>query len=157
MTRDAKKQCLTHRENVSLLNGQCLAGRPSVHMCQNINLAIFAVTVNVINVDFCIIVVLIELCLFVPQSVTFILFQGHNSVRQFLTRMKNVYIMISVRPACRLSVCGKHFNVAIFSDTINLITVKLHIMVVLIELYRFIPLSMPLIVLQGHSSVLYLM
>ena len=44
-------------------------------------------------------------------------------------------------------------NVVIFLDTINMINVKLCIMVVLIELYPFIPLSVTLIVFQGHSNV----
>ena len=40
----------------------------------------------------------------------------------------------------------KNFNVVIFSDTTNLINVKHCVMVILIELYPFIPLSMTLIV-----------
>ena len=52
----------------------------------------------------------------------------------------------------RLSVCGKTFNVAIFSDTINMINVKFCMMVVLIELCPFIPLSLTLIAFQDHSS-----
>ena len=54
--------------------------------------------------------------------------------------------MISVTPADLLFVCGKNFNVAIFSDTINMINVKSCMMVVLLELYTFIPLSVTLIV-----------
>ena len=61
--------------------------------------------------------------------------------------------MSCVRPAGRLSGCGKNFNVAIFSDTINIINVKLCMMIVLIELYPFIILSVTLIVFQGHGSV----
>ena len=61
--------------------------------------------------------------------------------------------MISVRPAGQLSVCGKNFNVAIFLDTISKINGKLCMIVVLIELYPFVTLSVTLIVLQGHSSV----
>ena len=49
--------------------------------------------------------------------------------------------MISVRPAGRLSVCGENFNVAIISDTIDMTNVKLCMMVALIELYPFIPVS----------------
>ena len=56
--------------------------------------------------------------------------------------------MIRVRPAGRVSVCSKDFNASIFSDT-----VKLFMMVVLIVLYSFIPLSVTLIGFQGHSSV----
>ena len=48
---------------------------------------------------------------------------------------------------------GKDFHVAIFSDTINLINANLCMMVLLAELYPFIPLSVTLIVFQGHSSV----
>ena len=62
--------------------------------------------------------------------------------------------MISVRPASQLSVCSKKFNIAIFSDTIDMINVKLCMMVVLIDhLYPFIPLSVTLIVFQGHCIV----
>ena len=55
------------------------------------------------------------------------------------------------RPA--VSVYGKNFNVSIFSDTLNMINVKLYMRVVLIELYPFIPLSVTLIVFQGHGSI----
>ena len=61
--------------------------------------------------------------------------------------------MISVRPAGRLSKCGKNFNVAIYSDTVNMINVKLCMVVVLIKCYPFIQLSVTLIVFEGHSSV----
>ena len=64
-----------------------------------------------------------------------------------------VYIMISVRLAGWLSVCGKNFNVAIFLDTTKMINVKLNVMVVLIKLCPFIPLAVTLIVFQGYSSV----
>ena len=47
---------------------------------------------------------------------------------------------------------ARTFNVVIFSDTINMINVKLCMMVVLVELYLFIPCSVTLIVCQGHSS-----
>ena len=61
--------------------------------------------------------------------------------------------MISVRPAGRLSVCGKNFNIAIFSDTVSMIKVKVCTIVVLIELYPFVPLSVTFVLFQGHSSV----
>ena len=42
-----------------------------------------------------------------------------------LTHMKNVSLWNDpVRLVGSLSVCGKNFNVAIFSDTINMINVK---------------------------------
>ena len=61
--------------------------------------------------------------------------------------------MITVRPAGRVFVCGKNFNVAIFSDTINMIHVKLCMMVVLIELYLFRALSVTLIVYFKVTAV----
>ena len=65
--------------------------------------------------------------------------------------------MMNVRPAgqaSRMSICGKNFNVAIFSDAMNIIYVKLCMMVVLNELYTFIPFSVILIVfIQGYSTV----
>ena len=41
----------------------------------------------------------------------------------------------------------------IFSDDMNMINVTVCMMVILIELYPFIPLSVTLIVFQGHSTV----
>ena len=55
--------------------------------------------------------------------------------------------------AGRLFVRGKIFNGAILSDTINTMNAKLCKMVVLTELYPLIPLSVTLIVFQGHSGV----
>ena len=45
------------------------------------------------------------------------------------------------------------WHVVIFSDAINMINVELCMIVVHMDLYLFIPLSMTLIVFQGHSSV----
>ena len=53
--------------------------------------------------------------------------------------------MISVRPAGGVLV-WQNFKVAVFSDTIKMINVKLCMMVVLTELYPFVPLSVTLIV-----------
>ena len=47
----------------------------------------------------------------------------------------------------------KNFNIGIYSDTMNMINIKLCKMVVLTELYPLIPLSVTLIVFQGHSGV----
>ena len=55
--------------------------------------------------------------------------------------------------AGQVSVYGKHFNVEIFSDTMNMINNKLCTMVVLIKLLPFMPLSVTLTVFQGHSFV----
>ena len=64
-----------------------------------------------------------------------------------------MYVLISVRLAGRLFICGKSVNVAIFSDAIKMDDFKICKVVVFIELYPFIPLSVTLIVFQGHSSV----
>ena len=48
---------------------------------------------------------------------------------------------------------GKNFNAAIFSDTIKLINVKVCVMALDIDLLPFTPLSVTLIVVQGHNSV----
>ena len=45
------------------------------------------------------------------------------------------------------------FNIGIYSDTINVKNVKLCMMVLLVELYLFIPLSVTLTIFQGHSNV----
>ena len=64
-----------------------------------------------------------------------------------------MYVMISGWPTGRMSMCDKNLKIAIFLDTVNMINVKLGMVVVLTELYPFIPLSVTLIVFQGHSSV----
>ena len=51
----------------------------------------------------------------------------------------------------RVSICRKNFDVAIFSDTVNEVNVKLCMMVVFVELYPFIPLPVTLIVFQGQQ------
>ena len=53
----------------------------------------------------------------------------------------------------QMSELVKHFNIWIFSDTINLINVKLCMMVLHIERYLFITLSVTLTVYQGHVSI----
>ena len=47
---------------------------------------------------------------------------------------------------------GKNRNVAIFSDNINVINVKLCMILLLIELYPFVPLSVTLAIFQGQMK-----
>ena len=47
----------------------------------------------------------------------------------------------------------ENFNIGTCSDTINVLNVTLYVVVLLIELYLFIPLSVTLTIFQGHSSV----
>ena len=72
----------------------------------------------------------------------------------FLTRMKNLSLCNDQCWAGQVIVrrC-KDFHVAILSDTISVINVKLCMMVPLIELYLFIPLSLTLTMFRGHRSV----
>ena len=53
----------------------------------------------------------------------------------------------------QLSGLVENLNIGTYSDTINAINVKLCMMVLLIKLYLFIPLSVTLTVYQGHSNV----
>ena len=52
-------------------------------LVKNFNIRIFSDTINVINVKLCMMVLLIELHLFLPPSVTLIIFKGHRNVEQF--------------------------------------------------------------------------
>ena len=47
----------------------------------------------------------------------------------------------------------KTFNIGIYSDSKNVINVKLYMMILLIELDLFIPVSVILTIFQGHNSV----
>ena len=47
----------------------------------------------------------------------------------------------------------ENFNISIVSGTVNVITVKLCMMVLLIDLYLFIPFSVTLTIFKGHSTV----
>ena len=52
-------------------------------LVENVNIGIFSDTINVKNVLLCLRVLHIELYLLITLSVTLILFQGHNSAKQF--------------------------------------------------------------------------
>ena len=54
---------------------------------------------------------------------------------------------------CQVSGLVKTFNIGIYFDTMNVINVKLGMMVLLIELYLFIPLSVTLTIIHGHSNI----
>ena len=47
----------------------------------------------------------------------------------------------------------ENLNIEIYSDTINVVNVRLYMMVIQIGLYLFIPLSVFLIIFQSHSDV----
>ena len=74
----------------------------------------------------------------------------HNMifVTQVCTRGRYNMFFIS-----QVSGLVENFNIRIFSDTINVVNIKLCIMVLLIELYLFIPLSVTLTIFQGHRNV----
>ena len=54
-----------------------------IGILKNLNAAIFLDIINVINVNHQIMVLLTELYLFIPLSVTMTIFQDHSSVKQF--------------------------------------------------------------------------
>ena len=60
--------------------------------------------------------------------------------------------MISVRPSTDRPYVAKTVIAEIFSNTINMISVKLFMLLVLIDLYPFMQLSVILVVCQGRSS-----
>ena len=47
----------------------------------------------------------------------------------------------------------RNFNIVIYSDTINVVNVKLCMMVILIELYLFLPLPVTLTIFERDSNV----
>ena len=47
----------------------------------------------------------------------------------------------------------ENFNTGMYSDTINVMNIKVYMMELLIELYLFIPLSVTLTIIQGHNNV----
>ena len=47
----------------------------------------------------------------------------------------------------------QNFNIEIYSDTINVINVKLCMVALLTELYLLIPFSVTVTILQDHSSI----
>ena len=81
--------------------------------------------------------------------------QGHVTNSIFDSHEKcGVYVMISVAPAGKsVGPLWQKFNVVVFSGTASVINVKLCMMVLLIEPYLFISLSVTLTILQGHRSI----
>ena len=60
-------------------------------LVKNCNFLIFSDTINIINVKLCMMVLHIELNLFMPLSVTLIIFQAHSSVKQFQLKILGCY------------------------------------------------------------------
>ena len=56
---------------------------PVPRLFENVNIGIYSDTINVINVKLCTMVLLTELYLFIPLSVTLTVFQGRTNVEQF--------------------------------------------------------------------------
>ena len=52
-------------------------------LVENLNIAIYSDNINVINIKLCMLVLLTELYLFIPLSVTLTIFQDHRNVEQF--------------------------------------------------------------------------
>ena len=62
-------------------------------LVENFNTGIFSDTIDVINVKLCMMALHIELYLFGTFLVTFTLFQGHSSVKQF---NRKCYVLIEL-------------------------------------------------------------
>ena len=58
----------------------------------------------------------------------------------------NIFLVVQV------SGFVENFKIGIFSNTVNVINVKLCMIVLLAELHSFIPLSVTLTIFQGHSN-----
>ena len=52
-------------------------------LAENVNIGIVSGTINVVNVKLCMLVLLIELYLVIPLSVTLIRSEGYNNTEQF--------------------------------------------------------------------------
>ena len=69
-------------------------------LVENFNTEIFSDTINVTNVKRCMIVLLIELYVLIPFSVTLTVFQCHGSVKQF--QLKTLYFYLIKSKLCRI-------------------------------------------------------
>ena len=65
----------------------------------------------------------------------------------FVSKRDNMFFVSQV------SGLVENFNIGIQPDTINVIKVKLCMMIQFIEFHLFIPLSVMLTIVQGHSRV----
>ena len=79
--REREKERLTW--TIKVCNDQCWACWVIVRHGKNFTVTVFLDTLKAINVKFCLMVLVIELYLFIPLSVTLTIFQGHRSVKQF--------------------------------------------------------------------------
>ena len=118
-------------------------GRPIVRMWQNFNVAIFSDSINVINAKLCMMIVLIELCPFIPLSTTFVVFQGYSRVKQILRPL----FLISAH------VSWKNLNVACFSDIVKARYFKICTTITMLGVYIFIVALMTLTLFQGYRFV----
>ena len=120
-----------------------------------------------INVKLCMMVLLIELYLFKPLSVTFMIFQVIAVVKMLygcymhlkVRAQYNLYDavaypreIINMFLVSQVSGLAKNFDIKIFSDMINVTNVKLGKMVLFIELYLFIPLLVTFTTLQAKLN-----
>ena len=74
----------------------------------------------------------------------------HNMISMTGVYLRDIINMVLVGQVSELV---ENINIEIYSGTINVINLKLCMMVLFIELYLFIPLSVTLTIFQGHSNV----
>ena len=75
----------------------CFRSDMCLGLSKNFNIEIFSNSIDVINVNLCMIVHLIDLYLFIQLKVTLTIFQGHASVKQCYLKAL-VYYPIKLKP-----------------------------------------------------------
>ena len=145
-------------------------------LVRNFNTGIYSDTRSVINVKLCMILLLIELYLFIPLSVTLTLFQGHSSVKQielkflcsyqiklklytvvnYVTQIMNTLLFLMFTHVQGRSLTfphfwGKNLSVGFFSDVIKVRSFKLCVVITLLGVCIVISGLMTLF--QGHMFI----
>ena len=69
-------------------------------LVENFNFGIYSDIIIVVNVNLCMMVLLIEVYLFIPLSVTLTIFQGHSNVKQSYLKMLCSYPVKLKLQAC---------------------------------------------------------
>ena len=78
-----------------------------------------------------------------------------ENIMHDISRVNGVHSreIISMFFFSQMSGLFKNFNIGIYSNTIDVKNVKLYLLVILIELYLFMPFSVTLVIFEGHSYV----
>ena len=160
-----------------LCNGQCWASWPGDWLSGMPKTDVFSWTLyKGVNVQICVLVLLIELYMFIPLSFTLTVFQGHRSVKQVLTEILCFYpVKLKLLSTSKRSwfyhlfwrlhkfeggnwlvfSFGKKTNplmLAFVLDTIKARSFRLFMNIILLEVNIVILGLMTLTLFQGHVS-----